>query len=144
MSKKNQNGDVEALNGALKRQLVQHLAMRGSRDFDGVYEYEKWLESVLEKANALRATKIREELAVMKELRVRLLPEYRELRDTGVSSWSTIRVMKNAYSVPSRLIGEAVLVRVYEHRLSVFCLGKHQMDVERLMGRTGIGSTTGT
>jgi hypothetical protein len=108
--------------------------MRGSRDFDSVYEYEKWLESVLEKANALRTTKLKEELAVMKELRVSLLPEYREFRDVGVSSWSTIRVMKNSYSMPSRLIGEAVMVRVYEDRLSVFYLGKHQMDVERLLG----------
>lgn len=134
VGKKNQNGDVEALNGALKRRLAQHLAMRGSRDFESVYEYEIWLESVLEKANALRATKLKEELAVMKELRVSLLPEYRELHHVGVSSWSTIRVMKNSYSVPSRLIGEEVTVRVYEDRLSVFYLGKHQMDVERLLG----------
>lgn len=134
VSKKNQNGDVEALNGALKRRLAQHLAMRGSRDFDSVYDYEKWLESVLEKVNALRTTKLKEELAAMKELRVSLLPEYREYRDVIVTSWSTIRVLKNAYSVPSRLIGENVTVRAYDDRLSVFYLGKHQMDVERLLG----------
>ena len=134
VGKKNQNGDVEALNGALKRRLAQHLAMRGSRDFDSVYEYEKWLESVLEKVNALRTTKLKEELAAMKELCVSLLPEYREVRDVTVTSWSTIRVLKNSYSVPSRLIGEDVMVRAYDDRLSVFYLGKHQMDVERLLG----------
>lgn len=134
VAKKNQNGDVEALNGALKRRLGQHLAMRGSRDFDSVKEYEKWLEAVLEKANELRTTKLKEELAVMKELRVDRLPEYREIRGVGVSLWSTIRVMKNSYSVPSRLIGEKMTVRVYEDRLSVFYLGKNQMDVERLLG----------
>lgn len=134
VAKKNQNGDVEALNGALKRRLAQHLAMRGSRDFDSVYEYEKWLESVLEKANRLREARLKEELAVMKELRVSALPEYRELRDVTVTSWSTIRVLKNSYSVPSRLIGEDVTVRAYDDRLSVFYLGKHQLDVERLLG----------
>jgi len=133
-SKKNQNGDVEALNGALKRRLAQHLAMRGSRDFDNVYEYEKWLEMVLEKANRLRAARLKEELAVMSELRVSALPEYREFRDVTVTSWSTIRVSKNSYSVPSRLIGENVMVRAYDDRLCVFYLGKHQMDVERLLG----------
>ncbi|MBV8129675.1 MAG: IS21 family transposase [Planctomycetaceae bacterium] len=134
IAKKNQNGDVEALNGALKRRLAQHLAMRGSRDFDSVYEYEKWLECVLEKANRLREARLKEELAVMAELRVSALPEYREYRDVTVSSWSTIRVLKNSYSVPSRLIGEPVMVRAYDDRLSVFYMGKHQMDVERLLG----------
>jgi len=134
VGKKNQNGDVEALNRALKRRLAQHLAMRGSRDFDTEYEYEKWLESVLEKANRLRTARLKEELAVMKELQVSGLPEHRELRDVMVTSWSTIRVLKNSYSVPSRLIGERVMVRAYDDRLSVFYLGKHQMDVERLLG----------
>jgi hypothetical protein len=134
VGKKNQNGDVEAANGALKRRLAQYLAMRGSREFESVYEYEKWLESVLEKANGQRTTKLKEELAAMKDLRVSALPEYRELRHVTVTSWSTIRVLKNAYSVPSRLIGEKVTVRAYEDRLSVFYLGKHQMDVERLLG----------
>ena len=36
VGKKEQNGDVEALNGALKRRLKQHLLLRGSRDFDTV------------------------------------------------------------------------------------------------------------
>lgn len=70
----------------------------------------------------------------MKELQVSGLPEYRELRDVMVTSWSTIRVLKNSYSVPSRLIGERVMVRAYDDRLSVFYLGKHQVDVERLLG----------
>lgn len=134
IAKKNQNGDVEALNGALKRRLAQHLAMRGSRDFDDVYEYEKWLEAVLERANRLRAPRLKEELAVMSELRVSALPEYRQFQDVTVTSWSTIRVLKNSYSVPSRLIGENVMVRAYDDRLSVFYLGKHQLDVERLLG----------
>jgi len=136
VGKKNQNGDVEALNGALKRRLAQHLAMRGSRDFESIYEYETWLESVLERANRLRAARLKEELAVMNELRVSALPEYREYRDVTVSSWSTIRVLKNSYSVPSRLIGETVMVRAYDDRLSVFYLGKHQMEVERLLGES--------
>ena len=134
--KKNQNGDVEALNGALKRRLVQHLAMRRSREFASLYEYEEWLEGVLEKANALRTTKLQEELAVMKELRVDRLPEYRELDYIVVTSWSTIRVLKNTYSVPSRLIGEQVTVRVWDDRLEVFYRGQFQMELERLLGES--------
>jgi hypothetical protein len=37
-----------------------------------------------------------------------------------VTSWSTIRVKHNTYSVPSRLIGERVRVRIFEERLEVW------------------------
>ena len=38
-STRQENGDVEASNGALKRALEQHLLLRGSRDFDGLEEW---------------------------------------------------------------------------------------------------------
>ena len=55
----------------------------------------------------------------MRPLSVERLREYKEV-DVAVTSWSTIRVKHNAYSVPSRLIGEWVRVRVYEDRLEVY------------------------
>ncbi len=33
-----------------------------------------------------------------------------------VSTWSTVRVRENTYSVPSRLIGQTVQARVFEDR----------------------------
>lgn len=133
VGKKNQNGDVEALNGAFKRRLAQHLLMRGSRDFESEESYRSWLEAVLEKANARRSKKLSEELAVMKVLEVSRLPEYREIT-VGVKGPSTIRVKKNGYSVPSRLIGEDVQVRVYDDHLEVFYRGELQLTVPRLVG----------
>lgn len=131
-----QNGDVEALNGALKRRMEQHLLIRGSRDFDSVEAYETWLHGVLIRANVLRSKRVAEELAAMKPLSVKCLPAYTE-QVVRVSSWSTIRVKHNAYSVPSRLKGERVKVRLYEDRLEVYFKGVHQLHVERLMGRHG-------
>jgi len=136
VGKKEQNGDVEAANGALKRRLEQHLLLRGSRDFDSVEAWESWLQDVLERANRPRQKRLREELAVMRPLSVERLREYKEV-DVSVTSWSTIRVKHNAYSVPSRLIGEWVRVRVYEDRLEVYHGGQHQLSVERLLGRNG-------
>ena len=133
VGKKNQNGDVEALNGAFKRRLVQHLAMRGSKDFESEASYKSWLEAALEKANGPRAQKVSEELAVMKVLEVSRLPEYREIT-VGVKGPSTIRVKKNGYSVPSRLIGEDVQVRIYDDHLEVSYHGEHQLTVPRLIG----------
>lgn len=99
VGEKEQNGDVEASNGALKRRLVQQLLLRGSRDFPSVEEYEAWISTIVAKANAGRRDRLAEELRVMAELDVSRLPEYKELRVT-VTNWSTIRVQQNTYSVP--------------------------------------------
>lgn len=129
-----QNGDVEALNGAFKRRLNQHLLVRGSRDFESVEAYEAWVQSVATKANQLRATKLAEELAVMQPLSVERLADCTE-EDALVTAWSTIRVKHNTYSVPSRLIGQTVRVSVYDERLEVFFRNSHQLTVGRLLGR---------
>jgi len=134
IGEKEQNGDVESLNGALKRRLKQHLLIRGNRDFDTVGAYETWLRDVLHQANGLRVQKVREEQAVMRPLQVKRLPEYKEV-DAPVRKWSTIRVEHNAYSVPSRLIGETVRVRVWEDRLEIFYAGQLLLTVDRLLGR---------
>ena len=134
IGKSNQNGDVEAMNGALKRRLKQHLLLRGSSDFESVAAYEVWLAGVLTKANALRTKRLEEELAVMEPLTVARLPAYSEER-IKVTSWSTIRVKFNTYSVPSRLIGEKVKVRIYDDRLEVYFADVRQLVTDRLQGR---------
>lgn len=132
----NQNGDAEALNGALKRRLEQHLLMRGSRDFESMEAYEAWVQAVVTSANALRQTRVAEELAAMRPLDVERLKEHTE-EDVLVTGWSTIRVKYNAYSVPSRLIGEWVRVHLYDDKLDVRYGGKSHLVVPRLQGRNG-------
>ena len=136
VGKSNQNGDVEALNGALKRRLVQHLLLRDSRDFESVELYEKWVQSVARGANGLRHTRIAEELAIMLPIVVERLKEHTE-EDVLVTSWSTIRVKHNTYSVPSRLIGATVRVHLYDDKLDVRYGEKSQLLIERLHGRNG-------
>ena len=70
----------------------------------------------------------------MRELNVAKLPEYVE-ELVRVSDWSTIRVRHCAYSVPSRLIGEWVRVRIFEDRLEVRFADELQLACERLRGR---------
>jgi len=133
---KEQNGDVESGNGALKRRIEQQLLLRGSRDFESAEQYESWVQSVCDKANAGRSSKLAEELAVMEPLTATRVPEHVEL-DALVSIGSTIRVAHNTYSVPSRLIGEYVRVRLFERRLEVVYGGTQQLVIERLVGRNG-------
>ena len=136
IGKKEQNGDVEALNGAFKRRIKQHLLIRGHSNFESIEEYENWLHKVAEKANRQRSKKLGEELASMRLLAVNRLPEFSE-EEVRVTSWSTIRVKQNTYSVPSRLIGEKVVVQMYDDRLEVFFHGHLQLSTERLLGKNG-------
>lgn len=131
---KEQNGDVEAGNGALKRRLEQALLVRGSRDFESAEVWQDFIDSVLRKANAHRGRRVAEDLAAMHELCVAKLPEYVE-EDVHVSEWSTVRVKHCAYSVPSRLIGEWVRVRIFEDKLEVRYADELQLACERLLGR---------
>lgn len=136
IGEKEQNGDVEASNGVLKRRLEQYLLLRHNRDFSSVESYEKWLWGILEKANQGRSIRTKEELDAMRPLIVDRLVEYTE-EDVRVSSWTTINVKHNVYSVPSRLIGETVRVRLYEDRLEVYFKGTLQQTMERMSGRAG-------
>jgi hypothetical protein len=131
---KEQNGDVEAANGALKRALDQALLVRGSRDFESRGAWQSFVDDATRKSNRRRGRRVAEDLAAMRELNVDRLPEFVE-EDACVSEWSTVRVRKCAYSVPSRLIGEWVRVRIFEDRIVVRYGGKDELDCDRLRGR---------
>ena len=133
VGKSEQNGSVEAHNGAFKRRLKQHLLLRGSRDFESVAEYELWLRGIVRGVNAQRSDKIDVEKEHMTRLTRDRLPEWTEVR-VGATSYSTIIVKRNTYSVPSRLRGEQLRIRIYEDYLEVYHGTAHQFTVERLLG----------
>jgi len=136
VGEKEQNGDVEASHRVLKRRLVQHLLLRGSREFESIEKYEGWVWEKLDHGNRHRGQRFSDELAAMRPLSVHRLPEYRE-ESARVSSWSTVRVMRNAYSVPSRLIGEMLRAHVYDQRIELYYRGQLELEVERLRGEGG-------
>ena len=129
-----ENGDIEAANGAFKQAVAQHLLLRGSRDFASLATYEAFLWQIMEKRNALRQEKLAEELAVMRPLKVEPWPAMRELRPK-VNRAGIIRVANNGYSVPSGLKGKQVTVRVSEWEIEVWFAGQ---CVERLPRLTGV------
>ncbi len=131
---KEQNGDVESENGALKRRLEQLLLVRGSRDFEDVAAWQSFVDAAVRTRNAGRKTRVAEDLAAMRELNVAKLPEYVE-EHVVVSEWSTIRVKHCAYSVPSRLMGHALKVHIYEDRIEAWFGDELQLACERLVGR---------
>ena len=133
----NENGDVESHNGHLKRRLEQHLLLRGSRDFARPSDYDQFVEGVLIKANSLRTAKVAEELGLMGELPPTRLCEYDEV-ECRVSSHSTIRVKRVAYSVPARFIGRRLRTRVFEQHLEIYHGAERIAQVPRPTGRLAV------
>jgi len=131
-----EQGDVESQNGHLKRRLKQHLLLRGSQDFAQEEDYDQFLEWVMEKANKPRLSRLAQELAVMDRLPCSGLAEYREV-DVRVSGYSTIRVSKMTYSVPSRLIGQRLRVQVHESVLKLYLGRQRLLELPRARGDRG-------
>lgn len=134
IGKKHQNGDVESLHRSLKRRLEQHLLLRGSRDFASQKEYASWLCEIQRRSNGLRARRLAEELSVMRPLQVERLVEWRE-QTVRVSTCSTVNLKGYRYSVPSSLIGEQVVVRLFEERIEVLYGGELRLEAQRLHGQ---------
>lgn len=131
-----EHGDVESLNGHFKRQLEQHLLLRGSRDFECEAEYDRFVERVLELSNKRRSQRLAEELAGMGPLPPSRLEECQQIQ-CWVGPHSTIRVKKVAYSVPSRLIGQNLRVQIHESQLKVFLGADLVQEMPRARGDHG-------
>lgn len=130
---KEQNGDVEASHRALKNRLAQSLLVRGSKDFDSVESWQAFVDQVERGANKGRGERVAQEINAMRPVLATPLPEYVEHR-VRVSDGSTVRVKNNAYSLPSRLIGQWVRVRLSEQHLEVWYGDVLQLRCERLRG----------
>jgi hypothetical protein len=126
--KAHENGDVEQRHHRFRVALEQALMLRGSRDFDNREAYLRFLQALFAQLNAGRSERLQEELARLRPLPPTRLNVTRKLK-LKVSAGSTIRVLHNTYSVPSRLIGEVVEVRVEIEHLEVWY---GQRCVERL------------
>lgn len=130
----NENGDVEQRHHRFKRAVAQELMLRGSVDFASVEAYKAFLEGMFERLNAGRRQRLAKELEVMKELPERRMESSR-LERVKVDSGSLIHVDRNAYSVPSRLIGEQVEARLFMDHVEVWYGQKKVAEMPRLRGR---------
>jgi hypothetical protein len=130
----NENGDVEQRHHRFKRAVAQELMLRGSVDFASVETYKSFLEAMFARLNAGRSERLAEELAVMRELPERRMESSRRER-VKVDSGSLIHVDRNAYSVPSRLIGEQVEARLLMEQVEVWYGQKKVAEMPRLRGR---------
>jgi hypothetical protein len=128
-----ENGDVEQSHYRFKRALEQTLLLRGRRDFDDREAYESFLRKLFSQLNGGRCERFNEEQAKLRALPAQRLPASKRLELT-VGPSSTIRVNHNLYSVHSRLIGEAIEVRVFAERLEIWYAQRCVEQLPRLRG----------
>jgi hypothetical protein len=129
-----ENGDVEQSHFRFKDAVDQALRVRGSRDFADRATYTRFLWQQVKLRNLTRQVRWAEEQAVLRPLPTSWLALCRELR-VRVSRFSTIQVLGNTYSVPSRLIGTKLLVRIRSEVLEVYRGTSHLLSMPRLLGR---------
>ena len=129
-----ENGDVEQAHHRFKQAVDQALRVRGSRDFPDRAAYTRFLQELVRQRNQTRQMSWDAERPCLRPLPTHPLNLCRELR-LRVSPFSTITVLRNTYSVPSRLIGTAVLVRVRAETLDLYVGTSLLLTLARLHGR---------
>jgi transcriptional regulator with XRE-family HTH domain len=128
-----ENGDVEQEHRQFKRAVDQALRARGSREFADRSSYARFLQNLIKQRNLRRHERWLEEREALRPLPAAPLELCREVR-VPVSRFSTIQVLCNTYSVPSRLIGTTLLVRVHSETLEVYRATTRLLTMPRLLG----------
>ena len=128
-----ENGDVEQEHRRFKSAVDQALRARGSREFADRAAYARFLQNLVKQRNLRRHARWLEEREALRPLPAAPLALCREVR-APVSRFSTIQVLRNTYSVPSRLIGTTLLVRVRSETLEVYRATTHLLTMPRLLG----------
>lgn len=114
-----ENGAIESAHGHLRRALSDALLLRGSAEFETLAAYRGFVDEVVGRRNARNGKRIELECARLQPLPPGRTTDYEET-SVRVTSSSGFTLRKVFYSVPSRLIGHRLRVRLYDDRLDVF------------------------
>jgi transposase InsO family protein len=114
-----ENGAIESAHGHLKKTVTDMLLMRGTRDFDDLAGYRLFIDEIVSRKNAHHAKRIAAERTVLQQLPGQRTSDREETLVTVTSSGG-FTLKKVFYTVPSRLIGHRLRVRLYDDRLDVF------------------------
>ena len=128
-----ENGVAEQGYYRLKDAIDQALILRGSRDFHTADDYAIFVERMVQRRNRLVQGKLEQELACLRPLPPAPMPEYVNYR-ARVRKWSTIQVAGRTYTVPSRLIGKEVQIRLYADWVEVYYKDNLVERMERVRG----------
>lgn len=125
-----ENGSIEGPHGHLKRAINDALLMRGSSDFDDLAAYRHFVDEIVSRCNARNSKRIDIERAELQELPAQRTSDYEEVT-VRVTSSGGFTLRKVFYTVPSRLIGHRLRVRLFDDRLDIFIGGTQLMTLPR-------------
>jgi hypothetical protein len=125
-----ENGSIESSHGHLKRAIEDALLLRGSRDFDTLEAYRRFIDEVVGRRNARNRKRLDLKRPALQALPAHRTTDYEETIVT-VTSTSGFTLRKVFYSVPSRPIGHRLRVRLYDGRLECFLGGTPLMTLRR-------------
>jgi hypothetical protein len=125
-----ENGSIESAHGHLKAAIRDALLMRGTPDFPDLAGYRAFVDEIVGRRNAARAKRIAAERAYLQPLPANRTTDFEEVIVT-VSSTGGFTLRKVFYTVPSRLIGHRLRVRLYDDRLEVFMGGTQLLTLPR-------------
>jgi transposase len=132
----NENGDVEQSHHRFLRRIDQALMLRGSREFESRSAYHTFVRHHCDRANRHRTLRFAEERGVLKPLPTCAYDAAKRV-DVRVGAGSTIRVLNNVYSVPSRLIDEQVRAIVRSETIDIVYAQTQIARMPRLRGKNG-------
>ncbi len=125
-----ENGSIESAHGHLKAALNDALLLRGNSDFADLAAWRGFVDEVLGRHNARIAPRIALERASLRPLPPARTADHEEAIVTVTSS-SGFMLRKVFYSVPSRLIGHRLRVRLFDDRLEVLLGSTPQFTLPR-------------
>jgi hypothetical protein len=125
-----ENGSIESPHGHLKRAIEDALLLRGSRDFDTLDAYRRFVDEVVGRRNARNRKRLDLERSALQALPAHRTTDYEQTIVT-VTTTSGFTLKKVFYSVPSRLIGHRLRVRLYDDRLECFLGATPLMTLRR-------------
>jgi transposase InsO family protein len=129
-----ENGSIESPHGHLKSALRDALLLRGSRNFADLGAYRRFVDEIMSRKNARNAKRIAAERATLQPLPTSRTCDYEEtFAFVTTSGGFTLR--KVFYTVPSRLVGHRLRVKLYDDRLDLLIGATQLMTLER--GRAG-------
>lgn len=114
-----ENGSIESAHGHLKSAIVDALLLRGSRDFESLHAYRRFIDELVSRRNARNRRPIDLERERLRALPRRRTQDFEEAL-VRVTSSGGFTLRKVFYTVPSRLIGHQLRVRLYDDRLELF------------------------
>jgi len=135
-----ENGSIESAHGHFKRAVHDSLLLRGSTEFVDLAAYRHFIDEIVSRKNARNGKRIDAERALLQPLPPDRTCDYEETF-VYVTSSGGFTLRKVFYTVPSRLIGHRLRVRLHDDRLELLLGATPLMTLAR--GRAGANGKHG-